>query len=89
VIWIALAQDAPSAKEAQVTSPWLVDEFVDRYVWWREESAAARSAYETWTSQDGGDPALAFAVYQAALDREERAARAYQECAARIAGRTC
>jgi hypothetical protein len=84
MIWIA----AHPAKEREVLSPWLVDEFVDSYVGWREESVAARNAYEAYTGQHGDDRALAFAAYQAALDREERAARAYQECTERIAGRT-
>jgi hypothetical protein len=88
MIWIAATQDAQPAEERQPCSPWLVDEFVDSYVGWREESAAARNAYEAYAGHSGGDRALAFAVYQAALDREERAARVYQECAERIAGRT-
>jgi hypothetical protein len=85
MIWIAAAQPA---REREVCSPWLVDEFVDSYVRWREESAAARNAYEAYAGQHGDDRALAFVAYQAALDREERAARAHQECTERIAGRT-
>jgi hypothetical protein len=68
-------------------SPWLVDEFVESYVRWREESAAVRSAYEEWASAERPDRAQACTVYQAALDREERAAHAYRECAERIADR--
>jgi hypothetical protein len=85
VIWIARTRDAERAEEHYV-SPWLVEEFVDSYTGWREESAAVRDAYETYTGQNGADRTLAFMAYQAALDREERAARAYQECAERIAG---
>jgi uncharacterized protein YukE len=86
VIWIAGTRDADSAEDRYV-SPWLVDEFVDSYSGWRQESVAVRNAYETYSGQTGADRTLAFMAYQAALDREERAARAYQECAERIAGR--
>jgi hypothetical protein len=86
VIWIASTRDAEPAEERYV-SPWLVDEFVDSYAGWRKESAAVRDAYETYAGQNGADRTLAFTAYQVALDREERAARAYQECAERIAGR--
>jgi len=64
---------------------WTIDEFVESYACWREESAGVRSAYEHWRSVDAGDRVLAFAAYVAALDREERAARDYGECAERVA----
>jgi hypothetical protein len=87
MIWIAAARDPQPAKEREAPSPWLVDEFVESYVRWREESAVARSAYEAYAGQKGADRALAFTAYHAALDREERAARVYQECAERISAR--
>jgi hypothetical protein len=68
-------------------SPWLVDEFVESYARWREESAAVRSAYEHWASAELRDRGLASTAYRAALDREEHAAHAYRECAERIADR--
>jgi hypothetical protein len=68
-------------------SPWRVDEFVESYACWREESAAVRSAYEQWASAESRDRALAWTAYRAALDREEEAAHAYRECAERIADR--
>jgi hypothetical protein len=86
--WIAAIRNAPDFAVRPVGSPWLVDEFVASYVGWRAESASVREAYEHWTSKEADDPALAFAAYRAALDREEHAAQAYQECAERIAGRT-
>jgi hypothetical protein len=89
MIWIAGAKVSWRAtdNEPDVGSPALLDEFVESYVCWREESAATRSAYETYAGEEnGGNRALAFAAYQAALDREERAARVYQDCAERVAG---
>lgn len=85
MIWIAGTRKAEAAEERHA-SPWLVDEFVEGYTGWREASAAVRDAYETYAGQNGADRDLAFMAYQAALDREERAARTYQECAERIAG---
>jgi hypothetical protein len=68
-------------------SPWLVDEFVESYARWREESVAVRTAYERWASAQHPDRALAWTAYRAALDREEHAAHAHRECAERFAGR--
>jgi hypothetical protein len=59
-------------------SPQLVDAVMDRYVAWREESVAVDAAYASWRRAPSGDRALLFAAYQAALDREERAASDYQ-----------
>jgi hypothetical protein len=86
--WIAAIRTGPDSAVPQPDSPWLVDEFVARYVGWRTESAAAREAYEDWASKEADDPCAAFAAYRAALDREELAAQAYRECAERIAGRS-
>jgi hypothetical protein len=86
--WIAAIRNAPDFAVRRVGSPWLVHEFVASYVAWRAESTAVKEAYEHWTSKEADDLFLAFAAYRAALDREELAARAYQECAERIAGRT-
>jgi hypothetical protein len=52
----------------------LADDMTDAYVGWREERAAVWLAYDGWTSALTADAAVAFAVYTAALDREERAA---------------
>jgi hypothetical protein len=56
----------------------LIDAVVDSYVGWREANAAANAAYQTWKQSSGGTRAPAFGEYQAALDREEQAAAAYQ-----------
>jgi hypothetical protein len=86
MIWISAPQEAAASALGQITSPWLVDEFVRTYVCWREASAAVKDAYEHWTGVDDEDQGLAFAAYRAALDGEELAARTYRECTERIAG---
>lgn len=86
--WIAAIRNAPDLAVRQVGSPRLVHEFVASYVGWRAASTAVREAYEHWTSKAADDLFLAFAAYREALDREELAARAYRECAERIAART-
>jgi hypothetical protein len=68
-------------------SPWLEDEFVECYGRWREESTAVRLSYDRWRDSESDVESIAYAVYIAALDREERAADVYRECAHRIAGR--
>ena len=50
---------------------------VDAYVDWREEGAAVWHAYERWTCAPPAEALFAFAAYEAALDREERAADVY------------
>ncbi len=55
----------------------LVDEMIERYVNWREECAAVRASYQYWSSAEPAESRMAFAVYNAALDREECAAAVY------------
>jgi hypothetical protein len=62
----------------------LVDEAVDAYVDWREESATVWDAYARWTNARPPDSPLAFSAYRAALDREERAAHVYAELMTRM-----
>jgi hypothetical protein len=62
----------------------LVDEAIDAYVDWREESAAVWDAYERWAHAPRIDAAGAFSAYRAALDREECASHAYADQLARI-----
>jgi hypothetical protein len=50
---------------------------VAAYWCWRRESAAACAAYGTWARTAASGARSAFAAYQMALDREERAARVY------------
>jgi hypothetical protein len=81
----ALRATTSQAAPAAVVSPWLVDEFVESYVRWRDECASVRAAYEHWRGAERHDGALAHAAYREALDREELAAQAYQDCHARFA----
>jgi hypothetical protein len=55
----------------------LVDEAFERYVEWRQESAAVGDAYGNWLTAAAAEGALSFAAYRAALDREDRAATLY------------
>ena len=64
----------------------LVDETIDAYVDWREESAGVWDAYERWARAPRIDAAGTFSAYRAALDREECASHAYADLLARIAG---
>jgi hypothetical protein len=86
MIWISAARDAAACPPAGAISPWHVDEFLESYVCWREASVAAKDAYARWTGADDKARALGFAAYQAALDGEEAAARAYRQCIERVAG---
>jgi hypothetical protein len=54
-----------------------VDLAVDAYVSWREECRAVRTAYLACRHARAAEAAVAFDAYEAALDREERAAEVY------------
>jgi len=56
----------------------LVDEAFQRYLEWRDESAALDAAYRRWSRASQADRDFAFAVYNAALEREELASSQYQ-----------
>jgi hypothetical protein len=51
----------------------VIDDVMDAYVDWRQESAEVESAYQRWSTAAPPDTALAYAAYVAALDREDRA----------------
>jgi hypothetical protein len=61
-----------------------IDALLERYVYWREQCAAVRQAYQWWGHSEGDQRAGAYAGYVAALDREERAARAYARQVERV-----
>jgi hypothetical protein len=63
---------------------WRTDEFLETYVCWREECELVRIAYEQWRSAPLPDLGLAFAAYQAALDREHQAARSLAAASDRL-----
>jgi hypothetical protein len=56
----------------------LVDEVVERYVDWREASAAADHAYVQWSNAPASGREPKFAAYTVALDQEELAAAIYR-----------
>jgi hypothetical protein len=55
----------------------LIDDVMDAYVEWRQQSADVGGAYRRWLAAHSCDTTLAFAAYHAALDREEVASRTY------------
>ena len=57
----------------------LLDEAVDAYVDWREESTEVWDAYERWRRAPSVDAPFAFSAYCTAVDREERASHVYAE----------
>jgi hypothetical protein len=64
-----------------------IDATLDAYIEWREECEAVDLAYRRWSSASPDGSALAFAVYVAALDREQRASNAYARMVVRNRGR--
>lgn len=56
----------------------LIDAYIESYVEWREGCADLHGAYRRWALSEPRDRGLAFLAYRAALDREEKAAHAYQ-----------
>jgi hypothetical protein len=50
----------------------------DAYLAWFSAESECESALHAWLEGAGGDGATAYAVYRAALDREEAAARDLQ-----------
>ena len=55
----------------------LGDAMIDLYAEWREECSAVQLAYEWWRAASTDERTVAFADYNAALDREERASERY------------
>lgn len=63
-----------------------VDGLFDTYLEWRYECKAVERAYERWTDSERAERGLAYAVYRAALDREEKAADVYEVAATGLLG---
>ena len=55
----------------------MVDRALLAYVEWRAHCTAVRDAYRCWMNVGSADAELAYTAYEAALDREEAAARIY------------
>lgn len=58
-------------------APEVVDRLMELYCDWREECLEVHVAYEHFSAASPAERSLAFAVYEAALDREEAACEAY------------
>jgi hypothetical protein len=65
--------------------PDVIDVLMEMYLEWREECVGLRTAYERWLSVPVEERDLAFAVYRAALDREEQASAVYADRFDRVA----
>jgi hypothetical protein len=71
-----------AAREAE-----LADAQQSVHVAWREASAAVGDTYRRWSAAPRGERWLAHAAYLAALEREEHAARDYQDLVEQIRAR--
>jgi hypothetical protein len=63
----------------------VLDEMIDCYVDWRQESEQVESAYRRWAIAPSPHTSRAFAAYAAALDREELASISYAQVIRRTA----
>jgi hypothetical protein len=61
-----------------------VDAAVAAYRQWRFERDAVRAAYQIWIAASAFREPLDFHAYQAALDREEQAAKTYARLTRRV-----
>ena len=52
-----------------------VNDMLDAYADWVAECVSVQEAYEGWSGAGDRDASVAFAVYRAALDREEQASK--------------
>jgi len=62
----------------------VIDDLMEIYCEWREECVWLGTAYDRWREVPAEDRDLAFAAYQAALDREEQASVVYAARVERI-----
>jgi hypothetical protein len=56
-----------------------IDELLERYIEWRNECAYVAVAYRDWCVAAPDERPLAFAVYEAASEREKAACDGYAE----------
>jgi hypothetical protein len=59
-----------------------INDMTDAYADWVAECISVQDAYEGWSAAGGEDASIAFAVYRAALDREEQASKWFAALAA-------
>jgi hypothetical protein len=62
----------------------LVDEFLESYLRWREACEDVRDSYRRWAECEQHQRGLGFAIYRAALEREEHAANVHSDSAERL-----
>jgi hypothetical protein len=62
-----------------------LDELMDCYLTWRNESRSVAESYRHWTLAPRADRSGAFSRYASALDREEEAAACYRSAVEAIA----
>jgi hypothetical protein len=65
--------------------PELVDRLIELYCDWRTACSEVRAAYDQFRAAPPQERRLAYAVYGAALDREESAAGEYSRQLTRVA----
>jgi hypothetical protein len=82
--WLLSIRTRPDRHERLRRKNALIDEAMERYVEWREESAGVDDAYANWTNAPTEEPDLPFAAYSAALDREQSAATVYGRALERL-----
>ena len=58
-------------------APGVVDRLMELYRDWREECLEVHAAYKHFTAASPAERSLVFAAYEAALDPEEAACKAY------------
>jgi hypothetical protein len=65
-----------------------IDQFIETYVCWREACHGVWTAYERWLRAPRRDRRLAAAAYDAALEREARAAVDHADVQERLGRQT-
>jgi hypothetical protein len=84
----AMTRSLPHFPDEQQTLRPLVDNLFESWVCWREACEAVDSTYARWQQCEAAQRGLAFAGYQAALDREDQAAQLHAICAGRVGDAT-
>jgi hypothetical protein len=74
------------ARFSPAVSAAMADALLERYLLWRQATAAVTLTYRAWTHGPMSTRELAYADYCDALDEEELSAADYQECVRRAAG---
>ena len=78
---------AVSFKVAVGIDEYVLEDVMDAYVDWRDQSRSVWTAYHHWTTAPREEAGLRFAAYVAELDQEHRACEVYEATIARTADR--